>query len=228
MSESVTEEGVAQDLVEDSAELEYVEENVPQPNPDFESLRSDVSRMMESINSRFGALEEKLAPKPQAPAPTELNEMLRTDPAAAIAEIVKQQNVALKSEMRGDLDRQNWDARTHQDFPTNDPKFASEMQNVYNYMVGMGLNKNDPKSLYLVAEVAAMRQGVTKKGAKVETKHESAEPPSSSGGTPTKQRGAISDNDPRVRTYMMTNPSKEKLAVFKQKLAAKDKASRAK
>lgn len=225
MSEEVSENGEVQDQEELPSENEHVEP-APQSNAEMEALRGDMNRMLEAMNSRFGALEEKLAPKPSAPKKDELNEMLRTDPAAGIAAIVAQQNSSLKSEMRGDMERQQWDARVHQDFPTTNPEFQQEMQKVYNYATTMGLDKNDPRSLYLVAEMAAIRTGNTKGKQKVNKNYESAEPASGS-GTPTKQRSGVSDNDPRLMSYKMTNPSPEKLKAFKQKLEARDKASRA-
>jgi hypothetical protein len=231
MSEETIENG--EDTGHEDSSSEYVDdaqgEELVEEKPDrFSELQGqlgEVTNALSMIQSQFGALQEQLAPKPSKPTASDLNELLRTDPAQALGMIVDERNQQLERRLSGNISRKTWDEKAHRDFPMSDPKFAKDLQQTWNYMRQMGLSADDPKSMYLAAEVAAVRFGHKNKGQNSSSVNQMSGE-SSTPKTAPKRKSSVAENDPRLVTYMRTNPSKEKLEKFKTKLNELDRSKR--
>ena len=184
----------------------------------FEALTSQMSQMADGltyIQSQFGELSKNLTPKQEK---DDLKEKLRQNPALAFKKMFEENNATLKNQLKGEFSKDSFDREVQEKYPVNDPKFKEALNKNWKKMVSGGLDPYHPKALMTVAEVTAIEMGKDKiKPANMEVTGESSSRPI------TKPRGSVTESDPRVVTYMMTDPSKEKLERFKQKLAASDK-----
>jgi len=125
--------------------------------------------------------------------------------------------------------QQVWDDKAKREFPFADPKFQLEFKKQWDDQVGSGLNPGHPKALYNVAKITARVMGKPGKAAprqsSPDTTH-SGEAPSGTSAAPTRRASTaskISDDDPRLRFYLMKGKkSKEQIQSMKEKLAASD------
>lgn len=230
MSQEAIENGGEEGQEEYSSE--YENDNVgdegveakPDRLSELQNQIGEVTNALSMMQSQFGDLQEKLTPKEKKEV-GDLNELLKTDPAQALGMIVDDRNQQLERRLSGNIDRKTWDEKAHRDFPMNDPKFSKDLQQTWNYMRQMGLSAEDPKSMYLAAEVAAVRFGHLNKGKNTGGSNEMSGE-SSAPKTAPRRKSSVAENDPRLVTYMRTNPSKEKLEKFKTKLNDLDRSKR--
>jgi len=185
----------------------------------FDTLASQLSQVADGLTYMQSQLGEFSKAIPKQEQKDDLNEMLRQNPALAFKKMFEENNATLKNQLKGEFSKESFDREVHEKYPVNDPKFKDALNKNWKKMVSGGLDPYHPKALMTVAEVTALEMG---KGKSV-TANMDVTGESTASKPITKPRGSVSDNDNRVRVYMMTNPSKEKLDRFKQKLAASDK-----
>lgn len=226
MSESV-ENGVDQGQVDSSTESELVNEGQgasPSSAVDtrYEELQSqiaDISGAIQSMQAQFGETLRQLTPTQRQDLKQDLNQMLRENPAEAFRTMFEENNNRLRGDLTSQWQRERFDQEVQAKYPVNDPKFKAALNRNWKVMVNRGLDPNHPQALLQAAEYTALQLG--EKPKTVVSNEYTGE--SSNPQPPRRSKSAIADTDPRIVTYMMTNPSKEKLESFKQKLAASDK-----
>lgn len=187
----------------------------------YEDISAKVDILMDGFNELRQAMLAKQTLQ-QQPSQDDYEDDDEPVTGAKVNRIVKKAIGTAVSQSQTLTLRQQWDAKAQQEFPLNDPKFQRELRKDWKELVDSGFDTSHPKSLYMAAKITASK--FLKESSKKES--ETSEAPTLKGGnqTPrTSKVSLVSEDDPRVRFYMMKGKKDQKrVDEFRAKLAEQD------
>ena len=219
-------EGSDEDTGEETPDSEGGDNSGPSREELLLQKLEAMEELVQSQNQRFEHLAESL--KPKAPQLTAEQKQLlwQTDPEKAVGSVIESKLNENTRRLQAENDKRYWDQKAESDFPTNDPKFMSELKKSYKGLIADGMSAEAPKAVYRAAQEAAMKLGLNSKAKVNGNRADDSDNSVSPGGVPAKKKSAmVSDNDPRVKWYQMRVQDPKKIAEFKKILAAKDRVA---
>lgn len=216
--------------IEDEESMEEVDEQgIEESSSDsrYEMLESKLSSLEETNNQLLQYLQsqskQQETRKPEYKMSPEQAAQFASNPEA-LASFIQEQAAQASQQIAVTSARTEWDSKAKKEFPIDsDVKFQKAVLSEMRDLINNGeFSRNSPTLMYRAAQIASMKYRGA--GKPKQTRTEKPTSISSSGNAHTENvksdRSKISDDDPRVRAYLMfkENPTKEDIANYKKKL----------
>lgn len=236
MEETITEEqaGAATDVenqVDETVDAASSEQGHGAAAPDrvsqLESIIERLARQQaETLNALKASQAEKAKPKPLTKE--ELQQKWAESPVDVLEQVVESKLEKSRTQLQVESQKAYWDDKARSEFPTEDAKFRSAMEQAWVGLVEDGYDTSNPKALYRACKDAALMLGVKSKAAQSSSQ---AKPTGAESSAQPRQnpmrKSSISENDPRLVFYKAQfRPDAKKLQDFVKKLEADDQRRR--